>query len=384
MKSFTNKDKVKVLHIASTSTGGVGHNLLLLARYMNKKAFDLSFAVPPDSHFYQDILKEKVKVYPVNLRRNPSNINNFLGAFQLISIIRKRRFDIVHTHTSVGGLLGRVIAKLNGCPCVLWTIHGWAFNYPIGGSLRRKGFFYIEKFLDKFTDHYIAVSENMKDVGIRSCITSADKITVIYHGVEIEYFSNEMNYSNKLDELTIKKNYKIVGTVARLEPQKGVDDFIRAARMVKTNYPKVKFLIIGDGPLREELETMASELGMHGDFIFAGWRNDVAKYIQTMDIFCITSRWEAFGIVILEAMAMGKPIVATAVGGIPEIIENGYNGYLVDAGNPEAIANAVCKIISSENEMVKIIRRNKEKIEKMFDVKIMIKKYEEFYEKMAT
>lgn len=377
---FTINPKVKILHVTSTSTGGVGRNLLLLARYMNRECFELSFALPPDSHFYYDILKEGVNIFPINLSRNPFDIDNFWGFFQLINIIRKGKFDIIHTHASIGGLFGRLIAKLNGCPCVLWTIHGWAFNYPYGTSVRRRFFKIIEGICDRFTDHYVAVSGDMKEVGVRAGIARPEKIDVIYHGIEVEDFTNEEGEAK--EGLGIAESCPVIGTVGRFEPQKALDDLLKAVKLVKERHPRIQLILVGDGPLKRDLEGLATDLGIRDNVVFAGWKKEVGSYIASMDVFCLSSLWEALGIVLLEAMAAGKPIVATRVGGVPEVVEEGEGGILVPPGRPEELASGIRLLLSSPERRKRMGHYNKEKVKKEFNVEDMIRKYEAMYERI--
>jgi len=374
MKKFAN-NKLRVLHVAATSTGGIGFNLLMLAKHINRKNFELSFAIPPDSPFYDKIAKEDVNVYSLKISRRPFKLKNLKGLYDLWKIIKSGRYDIVHTHTSVGGFIGRLIARINNVPLVLWTIHGWSFDYPFGTPLRRRLFWAIEKFLDRFTDHYVAISKNMQEVGIKAGISDRGKVTLIYHGIEIGGPIDGGSQSGS----EMKNGNPVVGTVGRLEPQKAIDDFLKAARIVKEHIPQVSFIIVGDGPLKKELERLSITLGIEGNVVFTGWQENVAKYIAGMDIFCLTSRWEGFGIILLEAMAMKMPIVATRVGGVPEIVEEGKGGILVPPGKPEELANGLCLLLSDAKMRKQMGYYNAEKVKTVFNVKDMIKKYEEMY-----
>lgn len=341
MKKFAN-NKLRILHVAATSTGGIGFNLLMLAKHINRQDFELSFAIPSDSPFYDKIAKEGMNVYSLKISRRPFKLKNLKGLYDLWKIIKSGRYDIVHTHTSVGGFIGRLIARINNVPSILWTIHGWSFDYPFGTPLRRPLFWAIEKFLDRFTDHYVAISKNMQDVGIKAGISDRGKITLIYHGIEIGGTVDGGSQSGS----ETKNGNPVVGTVCRLEPQKAIDDFLKAAKIVKEYIPQVSFVIVGDGPLKKELERLSITLGITDNVVFTGWQENVAGYIAGMDIFCLTSRWEGFGIILLEAMSMKMPIVATRVGGVPEIVEEGKGGILVSPGRPEELAKGLCLLLS--------------------------------------
>lgn len=378
MKRFTNKSKIRVLHISATTTGGVGYNLLMLARYTDKTRFELSFAIPADSPFYNQIVKENVNTYPLNISRMPFRLKNLFAFLRLYKIIKNKKYDIIHTHTSVGGLIGRIVAKMNNTVLVLWTIHGWSFNYPYGSSLRRRFFWILEKFLDRFTDHYVAISRNVQDIGIRERITTSEKVTLIYHGIEVKGLINK----NTLGWQEERKGTPVIGTVGRLEPQKAIDDFLKAAKIVKEQIQQVRFIIVGDGPLKMDLEKLSISLGIQDDVVFTGWKENVAEYIAGMDIFCLPSLWEGFGIVLLEAMDMDKPIVATRVGGIPEIIMEGKGGILVTPGEPKELANSLCLLLSNTQMQKHMGNYNRERVKTIFYAKDMIKRYEVMYENL--
>lgn len=371
--------KIKILHVSATSTGGVGLNLLMLARHMNKERFELSFAIPQDSHFFDEIAKEGVTIFPLQIDRNPLRLKNIIGFFRLWKIIRETGCTIVHTHTSVGGIIGRLAARLNRTPLILWTIHGWAFDYPYGGSTRRKFFLMIEKYMDRFTDHYVAISENMKEVGVKAGITDNGKTDVIHHGIELKEYSMQLIRNG----MGIKNDGDIIiGTAGRLEPQKAVDALIRAVGLVKDRYPRIKLLIVGDGPLRGNLESLAGTLGMGDNIIFTGWKPDALDYIACMDIFCLSSLWEGFGIVLLEAMSMGKPIVATKVGGVPEIVMEGKGGILVSPRKPDELAAGILHLFGNPEIRKEMGCFNKGRVNTMFGLKTMIEKYEVMYERL--
>lgn len=372
-------DEIKLLHISSTALGGVGLHLLHICSRLNGKGFKFSVAIQDDNpDIIQKLRALGIKVYPLSIKRSPLSVKNMKGFVQLLKIMKKGNYNIVHTHTSVGGAIGRIAAKIAGVPIVLWTIHGWAFDYPIGGRLKRGLFYLIERFLDKFTDHYIAVSQKMKDVGLNSKIVHNEKrISVIYHGIDLDEVSKnrELGYN----KLNIPYGFYVVGTVGRLETQKGIDIFLRAAKLIRNSIYNTKFVIIGDGPLRQNLSQLADMLGLSNSVIFTGWREDAYDLIRMMDVFCLASRWEAFGIVLLEAMAMGKPIVATNVGGVPEIVTDRINGFITKPEDPKDFAKKVILLLKDPRLCEEMKKKNLEKINKMFLLSNTIEKYKTLY-----
>lgn len=375
--------KLKILHVAATSTGGVGLNIILLSRYLNKEQFDISVAMAMGSPLDEEFIKEGIKIYPIQMARKPNRIINLFGLYQLWRLIGAEKFDIVHTHTSVGGFLGRVAARARGVPVVLWSIHGWAFNYPMG-YISKKFWRAIERFLDFFTDHYVAVSRNMMEVGIQGSITVPEKVSVIYHGIEVDKHDTPDNQNNLRKALGIGENIPIVGNIGRIEPQKAVDDFLKAAKFVKDQIQNVKFLIVGDGPLKHAMEKLSIQLGIQGDVLFAGWKKNIKEYASIMDVVCMPSLWEALPFLLLEVMALKKPVVATRVGGIPEVVEDGKTGILVPPSRPEIMARAIIDIIANKRTAEEMGKAARQRVQQLFSVEKMIMFYERLYLDLFT
>ncbi|MFQ5480246.1 MAG: glycosyltransferase family 4 protein [Thermodesulfobacteriota bacterium] len=367
---------IKILHVSATSTGGVGLNLLLLAKNMDPAAFELSFALPDDSHFFREISGTGVKVYRLPISRSPLKAGNIKCYREIKRLMGLNKYDIVHSHTSVGGFLGRIAAASLGLPAI-WSIHGWAFNYPRGSRLYRKALFMLESFIDRYTTHYVAVCENMRDIGLENGICSADKVTVIYNCVDAGSI-NEGAIDLRA-ELNVPSNVTIVGAVGRFEEQKDFNTFLEAAAIIKERRAEVKFLIVGEGPLRPQIEARISSLGLVDDVILTGWKTNVADYMKTMDIFCLSSKWEAMPFIVLEAMAMGKPIVATEVGGVGEVLRDEGADFLLQPEDPKGFAGAVTRLIEDKELRTKLGKANRVKIEKNFNLEGMINSYEKLY-----
>lgn len=370
--------KIRILHIAATSTGGVGLNILLLSKYLNKDQFNISVAMALGAPLDEEFVKEGVKIYPIQMSRKPNRLINLLGLYQLWRLIGAEKFDIVHTHTSVGGFLGRVAAKARGVPVVLWSIHGWAFNYPMG-CISKKFWRAIERFLDFFTDHYVAVCRNMMEVGIQGSITKPKKVSVIYYGIEVDKYDTSTCSNQVRKELGIGENIPIVGNIGRIEPQKAVDDFLKAAKLVKDQIPNVKFIIVGDGPLKNAMERLSVQLGIKDDVLFTGWEKNIKKYSSVMDVVCIPSLWEALPLLLLEVMAMKKPVAATRVGGIPEAVDDGKTGILVPPSKPEIMAHAIINLIVNKRTTEEMGKAGRQRVQQLFSVEKMIMHYEKLY-----
>jgi glycosyltransferase involved in cell wall biosynthesis len=236
--------------------------------------------------------------------------------------------------------------------------------------------------LDKHVDRIVAVSHAVRDVLMASGI-SPGKIDVIHNAINLERFDpSTVNRDEVREELRIKRNDIVIGTSGRLCREKGGLELIHAVHSLIKNNSSVKLLFVGEGPYRVELEKEAKALSMNGNIIFTGFRNDMKRMYAAMDIFVLPSTCkEAFGIAIIEAMAMIKPVIATAVGGIPEIITNGTNGILIPAGKHSVMAEAIDRLINDAEFSNRIALEGRKTVEHNFSDITLGNKFELVFNK---
>jgi glycosyltransferase involved in cell wall biosynthesis len=266
--------------------------------------------------------------------------------------------------------------------------------FPCNGRLDFKTILSKMKFyarLDKFFlnrfDRVIAVSDSVKQEILNHNI-SAGKVLTICNGIDTNRFNNPKKIENVRREFGIDKSYKIIGTVGRLSEEKGHIHLLNAATKVFQEYPKVVFLVVGDGPLRNDLEEKASALrqtqhveknGPESPFIFAGVRSDMPAIYSLMDIFVLPSLTEGLPMVLLEAMASQKPIVATNVGAIPKVIEHGHSGLLVQPGDTKGLAKAITDLLANPQKAYGLAKNARRKVKQQFSSERMAERYVEVY-----
>lgn len=292
-------------------------------------------------------------IYLPQLIREISPLDDALAFADLVKIILRERPRIVHTHSSKAGTLGRLAAfaaKIVSPALketkIVHTPHGHIF-YGYYGGLKTAFFTAAERLTAFATDCLAALTEGEKNESLARGLGKAGQWTVIPSGVEAVEPSRSAPDVRK--ELSVPDGAVVVGTVARLEKVKGVEYFVRAAARIvgdkSANSGGIRFLVVGDGSLRGALEDIASELNVADKIIFAGYRQDVSDLINVMDIYVQPSLNEGMGRTIVEAMYLSKPIVATNVQGIPDLISDGRTGLLVPPSDSEAIADAVEKLV---------------------------------------
>lgn len=377
-KRDQNGKRIKILHVAATTTGGVGLLLLYLAKGLDREQFDTSVAFGKGYLLDEEFFNSDIKVHTIGTTRGVNPVSILKGFLQVYRLIKKERFDIVHGHTSVGGLIARIAGKLAGAKIVVWSIHGFA-SHDGQGRLKRIFFRLIEKFLDMFTDHYIAVSHALMLEGIEGKILKPEKVTVIHNGLDIEDYHKPCDVEGKRKELGVYDARHVIGTITRMEAQKAVHHFIAAISIVLQKFPDLKVLIAGSGPLKEEIKEMITRLSLEGNIKLLGWRNDAPDVIAALDIFCQSSLWEGCPMVLLEAMANDKPIVATDVGGVREIVEDRITGILVPPADPNALAEAISRLLIDKVMAEGMGRSGRERVEQFFTLDLMLQRYERLY-----
>lgn len=272
---------------------------------------------------------------------------NLRALWELRSLIVKEKYDLVHTHSSVAGVVGRLAALLAGRPVIVHHIHGWGIQEDMS-TLMRLVYVNLERLCASFTTRLIAVSKATIEKGLANRIASQDKYSLIYNGIDLEDFRQPVEKRDVALELGLDADCKVVGLIGRLDRQKNPLDFIRAAAIVAQAYPRVQFLIAGEGSLRAECEALIDASGLRGRFFLLGFRNDIARILPMLTVLVSSSLWEGLPVVFQEAMSAGKPIVATDVDGARDVIEHGVTGYLVTPHRPEEMAAHILELLENE------------------------------------
>jgi glycosyltransferase involved in cell wall biosynthesis len=364
--------------ITKLELGGAQKLALYIAEHINRADFEV-FLITGKGGILDKEAAEKFRVFSLsNFVREISPLKDLKALFQIYRILKKEKPDIVHTHSSKAGILGRFAAKLAGVKSIFHTIHGYGFNETQKLPVKFL-FVWIEKFCCLFSDKLICVAKEDIRKGIRYGISREDKFMVIRAGIDVNYFKS-FNPSKDL-----KRNFatdpetKIVLTIGPFKPQKNLADFIRAAAIVSKKIPNALFVIAGDGEQRDELENLIKELKVKNNVLLLGWRKDIADLLYACDIFAMTSLWEGLPCVIVEAMSCSKPVVANAVDGVKEIVEEGKTGFLIAPYDYETTAQKIIYLIENETLALKMGENAKESIGEEFDLNYVVKQHSRLY-----
>ena len=370
--------KTKILYIQSTFEVESPSLLLwYLCRFIDKDKYQILACCMRKGGPYEDKLRDLgIQVKNFNMKC----ILDLRVIFKLIKFIRENEVDIVHTSIRLADWYGRVSAKLAGVPLIFSTIHNTDY-----WRRERKYIAYsiLDRLLLAFNTHIVAVSYGVKNFLVRWQSVNPDKITVIHNGIDVEEFTDSTSCEKLRDLFGLQSNVPTVGFTGRIERQKGLHILLHAARNIVQSGRQVQFLIVGDGSLRRELESIAKKLEIEQHVIFTGFRSDrseVLTILRFLDIFVMPSLWEGLGLSIIEAMLAGKPVVASKIDGIPEVVLDQETGILVPPREPKALADAICTLLDSPEKRREMGERGRQHAIRHFSIDRMVRDYEEFYD----
>jgi glycosyltransferase involved in cell wall biosynthesis len=328
---------------------------------------------------------KSIKVFALpSLVRRLSFKNDLLAFISIYRLIKRIRPHIVHTHTSKAGLLGRLAAFLARVPVIIHTPHGHVFHSYYGPFMTRI-FIIAERILSLMTDKIAALTDRERDEHLEQGVASIEKYTIIHSGVMLQQIMNmNIDIETGKKEFGIPQNSNVIGVVGRLVPIKGHKYLVSAAKRIIKEFDNTVFVFVGDGYLESRLEKQAESLGVRKHIIFAGWRKDVIEVLDLFDILVLPSLNEGMGKVLIEGMALGKPIVASRVGGIIDLVKNGDNGILVSPRDSDALGEAILTLIRNKNLAQRLGEYGKANISPEYDTFVMVRQIEEMYENMLS
>lgn len=368
--------RFKVLHVVRPAAGGMRGHLLSLLKHTDMELFEPWVTGPP-GEMLAEVEDLGLKVLSLPLSGTVDLVYDPWVVLQLARFLRAKRFDILHAHGSKAGLVGRLAALIAGLPVVFFTAHNSIF-YAEWPEFKKAAYALAEKGLARRTHRVIAVSEALRGELIEREGLKPEQVVAVHNGIDISEFHIAEPRESVRVRLGLPIDRPVVGAVARLVPQKGLRYLIEAAALMQTG-ERPLFVVVGDGPLRAELEAFAAKSGAGGDFVFTGSRNDVPMFLKAFDLLAFPSITEALGVTILEAMAASLPVVATAVGGIPEVVVHGETGILVPPRNAAALAEGIKKILAAPERAVSFGRAGHKRVCALFTVEKMAGRVMELY-----
>lgn len=353
-----------------TGRGGAEKALVDLALHLDRRRYNVSVCASRWAGNYQPILDAAGVRTVVLGRRTRLDSYKLAG---LVALMRHERVHILHTHLFGSNTWGRILGRLAGVPVIIAHEH-WSSKDP------RE--VWVDRLLYPLSDCILVPSQASKCMVTSVEHIPARYLRVVYNGVDSRQFAPSGDRAATRCALGVAPEAFLVGTVGRLSPEKGgVDLLIRAVARLRRANGRAQLLVVGDGPLRAGLERLAAELD--APVLFTGTRSDVARLLGAMDAFALPSLHEALPIAVLEAMWMGLPVVATRVGGVPEVVRHELDGLLVPPGDDEALYRALLRLEGNSGLAHMLASAAQAHVRAHFTIELMIKRVERIYEQFA-
>lgn len=380
--------KLRVCHISTRFLRGGGtKNTLYTLRGLDTARYELALIVGRDVFWDQMETISTVRVFQVpSLRREINPILDPVALLSIYRLIRRHRYDIVHTHTAKAGMLGRWAARLAGTPLIVHGLHGTTFH-PGLSSLVRRIFVTLERVTGSFTDSFISVGEDLRDRYLQEGIASPDRYAVVRSGMELDEFFeigawSEEEVAEKRRELGLDPHAPVIGYVANLEPRKAHVRAIEVVEELIASHPRIQVLFVGEGFHRNALEEMVAGRGLEDHIFFTGYRKDIAEVIGSFDIKIFTSQWEGLPQVLVQSAAAGKPIVSFEVEGVREVVHDGVNGFVVSLNDGSAMVDRIRTLLDDLDEARTMGGRGPAIIGDEWLIETMVERTAELYERL--
>lgn len=322
----------------------------------------------------KDLIDLEVKIFEFHLLK-PFDVANILLLWR---IFRKCHIQIVHTHLIRGHIYGRIAARLAKIPITVSTIHAmdyWKKSRNVYHRISTQ----VDKWTTRFADKIVTVSDAAKRYIEEIQGVPSGKIITIYNGIDMNKFSKSVDISEKKRELNLDPHLPVVGVISRLDKRKGIESFLRTASVILKSQPNIQFMIVGDGSLRISLRNLAHDLNIERKVFFTGFRTDIPEILACFDILVMTSETEGFGLPLIEAMAMARPVIAMNIGPVKELIIHNETGLIIPAQDPKALYESILTLLSSEWKRKKMGLNGQNLVKEKFSSVQMAKGYDNLY-----
>ncbi|GAB4209041.1 MAG: glycosyltransferase family 4 protein [Roseiflexaceae bacterium] len=375
---------IRILHVVESTIAGVRRHVYTQVRESDRSRFHIAVACPPqrdlaygDVGFVHDLEQLGVPVYPLAMRRAIHPAGDFRALARLISLLRLGQYDIIHAHSSKAGFLARLAARVAGGPATIYAPHGLYF-LGLRSPLKRRFYLTLEQLAGRLTDRLIAVSEGERAVLLRERIAPADRIVCIENGVLP--LALPANYDRQAQRAALGQpsDGPLIGTAARLAAQKNPTLFLEAAARLLQHRPDARFVWCGGGELADQTKAHAEALGIAHAVRLLGHREDVVPILAAFDLFWLTSSYEGLPCVLLEAMALSIPIVATDVVGTCDALQ-GHAGLLVPPNDAAALADSTLTLLDQPARLEALARAGHQRYRERGQAQRMVAETEQVY-----
>lgn len=369
----------KVLHVRSSSHFvGLERLMLQLVPFLQQEGFDTQVAVfhrqPGPTRSLHPMVAEARRRGIAAEQLDGGPWFPLRGVVRVAERLRRERFSLLHTHDYKTDLLGVMAARRAGVPCVA-TVHGYVFV-----SRRVRVYRRLDLLALRFFSMVITVSEDLRQELLAAGLPG-ERVVTIHNAIDAEAFASQdiQPGAHLRQQLGLGRNQPVITVVGRLIPGKGHRYFLEAAGQVLRALPEARFLVVGVGPLRGTLEALSVALGIQQAVSFLGFRRDVAALMKASDLIVLPSLEEGLSVVLLEALSLARPLVATAVGGTPEVVKHKETGVLVPPADPKPLAEAMLYLLNHPEEGKRLAERGREIVLQQFSVETTARKIADVY-----
>lgn len=373
--------RIKVAHVVTRlDLGGAQQNTLYTVRRLDPARFEAVLICGEGGYLDAEVRADAGvrAIFLDSLRREVSPLWDLLALLELWKTFRAERPDVVHTHSSKAGILGRLAAALAGVPVVIHTYHGFGFHDRQPAPVKA-AYVLLERLCRPLTTRLIYVSRSNAEYAERHGLGAAERALIIRSGIRLGDFPAKTDAAKLKMSAGIGMHKPLVVCVGNLKPQKNAGDFLAAAAKASAKVPEARFVYLGDGPQRRPLQARAFALGL-GDVVhFLGWRRDGAQWLAAADVFALTSLWEGLPRSLVEAMASGVPPVCYATDGVVDVLRDGENGFLTAPGDVDAFAARLVALLTDEPLRRRLGAAALASIGPEFDIDGMVRSQEKLY-----
>lgn len=367
---------VKAAHIITRlDFGGAQGNTLYTAAHLDKSRFD-AMIIAGRGGALEDRAEPDRIVFAEHLVRQISPLKDLAAFFELRALLRKLRPEIVHTHSSKAGILGRLAARAAGVPVVLHTFHGFGFH-PRQSFLVRALYVLLERLCAPLTDALVFVSRSNMETARAARIGDPARYRLIRSGVKLSSYPAAVDRAALRASLGLSPQDLVVLSIGNAKPQKNPGHFLEAAARLAPAFPSARFVFVGGGEALEELRAQARARGLEKACLFTGWRADSADLLAAADVFALVSLWEGLPRSLVEAMATGLPSVCYAADGVTDILRDGENGLCVPLGDLDAFCAALSRLLGDAGLRARLAAGAAAADLAEFDIDFMVKQQEE-------
>lgn len=374
--------KTKILHlITHAAFGGSQDNTFCTCERHDRERYEVHLACNPNGEWGERARRSADTFHSLPSLVTPIRPWSDLAALlQILRLLRREKFDLVHTHTAKAGFLGRIAAWLCRVPVVIHTYHAFPFHDFLP-AWKRSLFLAMERLVQPMTDRFITLSKRQRiDAGRFGMARPADT-KAVYTGIDFSQLDKAGDPQTTRQKLGVPEGWQVVVTAARLDPAKAPQLLVEAFGRVIQSHPKTMLLIAGEGELRPQVEACIERLKLHDRVRLLGFRRDVPDLLRAADVFTFSSLSEAMGRAMVEAMLLGRTVVVPAIHGIPEIVRHGHTGFLYEVGRVDQLAEQLCEALANPSARARIGANARSLTRRIFDANHMVEQIEQSYER---